>query len=131
MRAMLRTLALPPGPIRLYIVIMRISTELAVKALIRRCQSAGAAAFVVRHGDDERGALFVKVAMLDGRAKLLGPPPALLSDTGRSRTLEHHMAEDGAPERDVDAYLARQIEFDPDLWLVEIEDREGRTFLDE
>lgn len=110
---------------------MRISTELAVKALIRRCQAAGAPAYVIRHGDDERGALFVKISLLDGRAKLLGPPPAMLSEVGRGRTLEHHLAPDGAPERDVEAYLTRQIEFDPDLWLVEIEDREGRTFLDD
>jgi hypothetical protein len=110
---------------------MRISTELAVKALIRRCQAAGAPAYVIRHGDDERGALFVKITLLDGRAKLLGPPPAMLSDTGRGRPLEHHLSAEGAPERDVEAYLARQIEFDPDLWLVEIEDREGRTFLDD
>jgi hypothetical protein len=110
---------------------MRISTELAVKALIRRCQAAGAPAYVIRHGDDERGAMFVRISMLDGRAKLLGPPPAMLSDEGRARMLEHHLSPDGAPEREVEAYLARQIEFDPDLWLVEIEDREGRTFLDD
>lgn len=110
---------------------MRISTELAVKALIRRCQSAGAPAYVVRHGDDERGALFVKITLLDGRAKLLGPPPAMLSDASQSRKLEHHLSADGASERDVDSYLARQIEFDPDLWLVEIEDRAGRTFFED
>ena len=28
-----------------------------------------------------------------------------------------------APEADVEAYLARQIRFDPDLWIVEVEDR--------
>ncbi len=110
---------------------MRISTELWVKALIRRCQAGGAAAFVMRHGDDDRGALFVKVAMLDGRAKLLGPAPATLSETGTERFLVPHLDPDGAPERDVDAYIARQAEFDEDLWLVEIEDRQGRTFVED
>ena len=102
---------------------MRVATELWVKALIRRCQAGGAAAFVMRHGDDDRGALFVKVAMLDG--------PATLSDTGPERLLVPHLDPDGAPERDVDAYIARQIEFDADLWLIEIEDRAGRTFVDD
>jgi hypothetical protein len=34
------------------------------------------------------------------------------------------------PEADVEAYLARQLRFDPDLWIVEVEDRGGRPFLD-
>jgi hypothetical protein len=35
-----------------------------------------------------------------------------------------------APEADVEAYLAREIKFDPDVWIVEVEDRAGRNFLD-
>jgi hypothetical protein len=29
------------------------------------------------------------------------------------------------------AWCERQVSFDPDLWIVEIEDREGRAFVDE
>jgi hypothetical protein len=35
-----------------------------------------------------------------------------------------------APEADVEAYLTRQLRFDPDIWIVEVEDRAGRHFLD-
>jgi hypothetical protein len=35
-----------------------------------------------------------------------------------------------APEADAEAYLGRQIKFDPDIWIVEVEDRDGRSFLD-
>ena len=55
---------------------MRIATELRVKALVRRCRVGGASAFVMRRGDSERGALYVKVSTLDGRALVFGPPPA-------------------------------------------------------
>ena len=34
-------------------------------------------------------------------------------------------------EVDVDALLARQKSRDRDLWVIELEDRQGRTLLDE
>ena len=110
---------------------MRIATELRVKALLRRCAVGGAAGFVMRRGDAERGALFVKVATLDGRAKLFGPPPASFDQAVPDSELAAHLSPEGEPEREVDAYLAKQVEYDPDLWLVEIEDRAGRSFLDD
>lgn len=108
---------------------MRISTELEAAAILRRCSAAGAAGFVMRRGDGERGALYVKVATLDGRATLFGPAPASFDDTPGGRTLTPHLDAAGVPERDVDAYMTRQIEYDPDLWLIEIEDRQGRNFI--
>src|SRR5262245_36174529 len=85
---------------------MRLSSELWVQAFIRRCNAAGAPAFIMRRGDDERGAIYVKVALLDGRAKLFGPAPAGLSETTAVRLLTAHLDPEGAPEREVDAYLA-------------------------
>lgn len=100
-------------------------------ALVRRCGAGGASAFVVRRGDAERGAMFVKIATLDGRAKLFGPPPASFDQNAPDGVMAAHLSPDGEAEREVDAYLARQVEYDPDLWLVEIEDRAGRSFLDD
>lgn len=100
-----------------------------VRALLMRCSAGGAAAFVVRRGDDERGARFVKVSTLDGKARLYGPAPAGLSDMGGGDALVAHLDEGGVGEREVDAYIARQIEYDPDIWVIEIEDRQGRSFL--
>lgn len=110
---------------------MRIATQLKVQALLRRCNAAAVPAVVVRRGDAERGALFVKIATLDRRAKLLGPRPASLDAQGDDDALAAHLDPEGAPEAEVDAYLARQVEYDPDVWVVEIEDRAGRSFLDD
>lgn len=110
---------------------MRIATELQVMALIRRAGAGGAAAFVVRRGDAERGALYVKVATLDKRALLFGPEPASLDRSGPEGAMSPHLDPAGVSEQEADAYLARQVEYDPDLWIVEIEDRAGRNFLDD
>jgi len=84
----------------------------------------------MRRGDPERGALYVKIATMDGRAMLFGPPPASFEERPSEDELVPHLDPAGAPERDVDDYLRQQAEYDPDLWLIEIEDREGRSFLD-
>ena len=84
----------------------------------------------MRRGDATRGALYVKVATLDGRATLFGPAPASFESTGGERPLAPHLDPAGVPEREADDYMVRQTEYDPDLWLLEIEDRQGRSFID-
>lgn len=105
----------------------RLKAEIWVKALIRRCEVAGAAAMVVRRGDSTSGTVLVKVNRLDRTATVYAPARAgdgtliWLAGTGT----------EPVPEPDADSYVERQRKFDPDLWVVEIEDREGRHFLQE
>jgi hypothetical protein len=110
---------------------MRLKTEIWVKAYLRVRSASGVSAMVVRHGDDDAGAVFVKVATLDGRAQLYGPAPSGFEPTGADRSWVPHLAKPTTTEADVDAYLERQSEFDPDLWIIEVEDRQGRHFLDD
>jgi hypothetical protein len=109
---------------------MRLKSELLVAALVRRANAEGAFAAVVRRGTSEAGSIFVKVARLDGTADLYQPAPqsSYGEDDDGVRRFEPAMT--AAPERDVDVRLARERQFDPDLWVVEIEDRAGRHFLD-
>lgn len=109
---------------------MRLKAEIRAKAYLRSCAAAGVAAAVVRHGDDDAGAIFIKVNRLDGTARLFGPAPAGF-DTGQfERQWIAHLDGPEATEAEVDAYLARQVAFDGDLWILELEDRQGRHFLD-
>lgn len=110
---------------------MRLKTEIWIKAYVRRCHVAGVFAGVVRHGDDDAGAIFIKINRLDGTAALYGPAPMGLETDGQDRSFSAHIDRANASERDVDGYLARQVEFDSDLWIVEVEDRAGRHFLDD
>ncbi len=109
---------------------MRIKTGIWVKGYIRRCATAGVAAVVVRHGDDDAGAVFIRINRLDGTSLLFGPAPAGLDDAVAGRQWVPCLSTDGVGDGEADAYLAREAEFDSDLWVVEVEDRAGRHFLD-
>jgi hypothetical protein len=108
---------------------MRLRADIWVKAYIRRCSVEGAAAFVVRHGDDMAGAIFIKVDKLDGTCLVFGPAPAGFSGTEIDRQWMAHLAIEGTAVEKADAFLAREAEFDSDMWIIEVEDRRGRHFL--
>ena len=97
----------------------RLPTKLWVEALVRRAQVAGAAAFVLQKGDAERGDVLIKVARLDGTAAVYVP----------SMNMEGERI--GPEESTVDAQVRKARDRDPDLWAIEIEDRDGRHFLTE
>ncbi len=109
---------------------MRLTAELWAKAFLRLCQVAGADALLVRRGDADAGAIYIKVSRLDGTAALFGPAPAGLDAAREGRLWEPCLKGDIVPEREVDAYLERQVDFDSDIWIVAVEDRAGRHFLD-
>lgn len=92
---------------------------------MRRLSLADIPAFVVARGDADAGAVLVKLNLLDGRATLYHRGFDL--ETG-ARIWD--VLAQGA-EADVDAALAKQRSFDPDLWVIELEDRAGRHMLDQ
>jgi hypothetical protein len=112
---------------------MRLKSAIWVAAYIRRCHVEGAFAAVRRRGAEEAGAIFVKLNRLDGTAELFGPAPQSVFDDARpaDRLFIRCLAELPAPEAKVEERLARELRFDPDVWIVEIEDRAGRHFLDQ
>ena len=112
---------------------MRLKTGIWVAAYLRRCQVEGVAAVLRRRGADEAGAIFIKVSRLDGTVDLYGPAPQSAFDEARpsERAFSPSLAVQPAPEADIESYLARQLRYDPDLWIVEVEDRAGRHFLDQ
>jgi len=103
----------------------RLTAEFWVRAYLARLRLADIPAFVVARGDATAGAVLVKLATLDGRARVFqrGLDPA----TGARRWMV--LAE--GEEAGVEAVIARARRNDPDLWVIEIEDRAGRTLLDE
>jgi hypothetical protein len=104
---------------------MRLTADVWVSAYLTRLRLADIPAFVVRKGDATAGAVLVKLNTLDGRAVVFQRSFDLLTGDRKWMVLTE------GEEPEVDAALARQAEFDPDLWIIEVEDRAGRHLLDE
>ncbi|MBX6426448.1 MAG: DUF1491 family protein [Variibacter sp.] len=111
---------------------MRLKSSIWVAAYLRRCQAEGVFAALRRRGAEEAGAVFIKVNRLNGTADLYGPAPQAVFD--EAHPLERafvRMPKQPASDAEVEAALSRQLRFDPDLWIVEVEDPAGRHFLDQ
>ena len=102
----------------------RLTARFWVDAYIARLRLADIPCFVVSHGDDTGGAVLVKLNTLDGQAQLFHRSFDLM--TGARKWAE---LSSGA-ESEVDETIARQRRTDPDLWVLEVEDRAGRHCLD-
>ena len=108
----------------------RIRSDFWVSAHLRRCASIGVVAVLRRRGSAESGAILVKVDRLDGTAILFGPAPQSEADADGTRRFAPLHAEPLIDSGAAEARLQREIRFDSDVWIVEIEDRDGRAFLD-
>ena len=104
----------------------RLKTGIWVAALIRRYDLAGIPAVVARRGDADSGAVLLKMNRREAGCLVLAQARIDAGDLVWMR------ATGAAPvaESDCDAYIAKALSRDPDLWVVEIEDREGRQFFD-
>ena len=112
---------------------MRLKSGIWVSAYLRRCNVEGVFAAVRRRGAEEAGAIFIKIGRLDGTASLFGPAPQSAFDDARPADRFFTAVLGGEtplPDADVEARLVREIRYDPDVWIVEVEDRAGRNFLD-
>jgi len=111
---------------------MRLKSSIWVSAYLRRCQAAGSYATLRRRGAEEAGAIFIKVDRLDGTGDLYGPAPqTAFDDEPTDRKFILTFGEPAQPNADIEGRLQKEIRFDPDLWIVEVEDREGRHWLDD
>jgi len=104
----------------------RIKSEIYVQALVRRVYAAHAAAYVARRGDSDAGGMLIRINRLDGCSGIL----TMFTDMEGNRGWRVSLAPETA-DADVDAFLAREIARDPDIWIVEIEDTQGRLFVEE
>ncbi len=105
----------------------RLTSDFWVSAYLRRAGHDGLVAVLRRRGAAEAGAIFVKLDRLDGSAALYGPAPQALAGEGGERRFQLVLDADPLAVED---RVARELRFDSDLWLVEIENRAGDPKLD-
>ena len=109
---------------------MRVTTSFWVGAFVRRCYTEGAAALVVRHGSDEAGAILVVVDRLDGTGDIYGPAPQSLMAESENDDRRFQRLLEKVPAEAISARLEQERKFDPDVWIIAVEDVRGRSFLD-
>ena len=103
----------------------RLTSRFWVDAYLSLLRLNDIPAFVTSHGDDTAGAILVKLNTLDGQARAYTRSFDLVTGDRTWTELA------SGPEPEVDLSIASQRRFDPDLWVIEVEDREGRHLLDE
>lgn len=101
----------------------RLPTALWVSATVRRLSAEGAFAAVMARGEAESGILIVRVNTLDGYSRIETEGRDL---DGRLVWITP-LGEEAVSDGDADAYIERARGRDPDLWVVEVEDRAGNN----
>ncbi|MEQ8357641.1 MAG: DUF1491 family protein [Kiloniellaceae bacterium] len=99
----------------------RLPAELWIKAHIRRCISEGKFATVVHRGEKNSGTLILKLNQLDAGVRVLNQTRDMDGDIAWIPALGGALV----AEAEADAYIERAVRRDPDVWVVEIEDRDG------
>ncbi len=115
------------------LTLMRLKSGIWVAAYLRRCNVEGVFAVVRRRGAEEAGAIFIKINRLDGTGTLYGPASQTAFDEAKpaDRIFTAIVGREApAAEAEIESRLVKEIRFDPDVWIVEVEDRVGRNFLD-
>jgi hypothetical protein len=104
--------------------LVRLATSIWVSAYLTRLSLEGIYAHIARKGDETAGAVAIKLALMNSRASFF------TRSYGPDGRLAWHAQMEDVDETDVDAALARQRRYDPDLWVIEVEDPRGRHMLD-
>ena len=107
---------------------MSVKSDIWVAAYRKRCDLQGLPCVIVRKGAQEAGTIYICIRINRNEVWLMGPPAGPLLDELGERIFESCF-ETAVPENQIDDYLARQARYDPDIWILEVEDRKGEAFL--
>jgi hypothetical protein len=114
--------------------VTRLRSDFWVAAYLRRVAHEGAMATLRRRGAPEAGAIWLIVERSRDEIALYAPAPQNLimkhDDVGIERCFTAAFDEIWRDRLSVEEKIAREIHFDSDLFLIEVEDKEGRLFAD-
>ncbi len=100
---------------------MRLTSEMWTSALIRRVFGDGSFGAIERRGAGEAGAIFIKARRRDGITRLFGPAPQSFFAEERPDERRFEQRLETGDESALRESLQRELKFDSDIWIVEIE----------
>lgn len=101
---------------------MRLTSEFWISALLRRVRGMDGYGYLVRRGSTEAGTIYLKIRNRDGLYDLYMPAPQTGYESERPEERMFTLYLQSVDEDTVNQRLEKELRFDPDLWLVEIED---------
>jgi len=107
-------------------MVMGLNTGLWVMAQVRICDRNYIPAAIVRRGDSDAGTVLLKLNRFEAGVTVY----TQASSTGEEPLWSRGTGPTPVSEAEADAYIARQVKYDPDVWVLEIEDRRGQYKLD-
>ena len=107
-------------------MVMGLNTGLWVSAQVRICDRAFIPATVVRRGDPDAGTVLLKLNRFENGVTVY----AQTSSSGDEPAWSRGTGPTSVSEAEADAYIERQVKYDPDVWVLEIEDRRGQYQMD-
>ena len=107
-------------------MVMGLNTGLWVMAQVRICDRNFIPAAIVRRGDSGAGTVLLKLNRFEEGVTVY----TQASSTGEEPLWSRGTGPNPVSEAEADAYIARQVKYDPDVWVLEIEDRRGQYKLD-
>jgi len=103
---------------------VRLKSSLWIEAYRRQCEEQGAYVTIARKGDGDAGVVIIKILTRLGEACVV---QQTLDIDGQM--VWGNMRPDLSNEVEIDQWLSRQVNMDPDIWIVEVEGCDGKGFL--
>ena len=106
-----------------------VKAHLWVKAHLALCFSQGLTAVVAQKGAPEAGVVYAQITVSATQVRVLAPAPGPAFDDQGQRTWSLPLGLDFVTPQKADEYFKRQRSFDPDIWIIDIDDRDGTGLL--
>ena len=98
----------------------RLPVHLWIDAQLKPLNDSGIFYYIQQSGEQNTGTILLKINGLSGVCQLL----IQQRDMDGKMGWMHAMKKERVEEREADQYIHRAISRDPDLWVIEIEDKE-------
>jgi hypothetical protein len=102
---------------------MAINSEIVVKALIKTANKNFIDAYLIKRGDINAGEIFLKLNNLEGYSMLYSYRKSKMKNPW-----EVYGSKSWQIESDINKKIDKIIKVDTDVWVIEIEDKEGKFF---